>query len=72
MIEIEFSAISRLCLNRRIPSQAELEKEVLTIVKERSEKGVKIDWQFSIEKARTKLNRHYEKVNSENIKYKET
>lgn len=29
MIEIEFSALSRLCLNRRIPTQAELEKEVL-------------------------------------------
>ena len=70
MIEIEFSALSRLCLNRRIASQDELEKEVLAIVKERGEKGVKIDWQFSIEKARPKLNRHYEKVNSENIKYK--
>jgi hypothetical protein len=72
MIEIEFSAISRLCLNRRIPSQVELEKEVLAIVKERTEKKVLIDWQFSIEKARKKLNRHYEKVNLENNKYKET
>ena len=72
MIEIEFSAISRLCLARRIPTQAELEKEVLAIVKERVEKQVKIDWQFSIEKARKKLNRHYEQVNQENIKYKET
>lgn len=72
MIEIEFSAIARLCLNRRIPSQAELEKEVLAIVKERVEKQIKIDWQFSIEKARKKLNRHYEKVNQENDKYQET
>ena len=71
IIEIEFSALSRLCLGRRIPSQTELEKEVMAIVKERSEKQIKIDWQFSIEKARKKLNRHYEKVNSENIKYKE-
>ena len=71
MIEIEFSAISRLCLDRRIPSQAEVETQVLAVVKERSEKEIKIDWQFSIEKARTKLNRHYEKVNSENIKYKQ-
>lgn len=71
MIEIEFSAISRLCLDRRIPSKAELEKEVLAIVKERSEKAVKINWQISIETARTKLNRHYEKVNAENAKYLE-
>lgn len=72
MIEIEFSALSRLCLNRRIPTQEQLEREVLAIVKERAEKQIKIDWQFSIETARTKLNRHYEKVNEENGKYKET
>jgi DNA-binding CsgD family transcriptional regulator len=72
MIEIEFSAISRLCLDRRIPSKDELEKEVLSLVKERSEKEVKINWQFSIETARTKLNRHYKKVNSENEKYLKT
>ncbi len=72
MIEIEFSALSRQCLNRRIASQTELEKEVLAIVKERTEKKIKIEWQFSIGKARKKLNRHYENVNSENSKYKET
>lgn len=72
MIEIEFSVVSRLCLNRRIASKEELEKEVLAIAKERSEKAVKINWQFSIESARTKLNRHYEKVNSENTKYQKT
>ncbi len=72
MIEIEFSALSRLCLSRRIPSQAELEREVSAIVKEREAKQIKIEWQFSIEKARTKLNRHYEKVNQENNRYKTT
>lgn len=69
MMEIEFSAISRLCLDRRIPSKEQLEKEVLAIIKERSEKEVKINWQFSIETAREKLNRHYQKVNSDNAKY---
>jgi len=72
MIEIEFSAISRQCLDRRIPSKAELEKEVLAIVKERSDKQVKINWQFSIETAREKLNRHYQKVNEENTKCQKT
>ena len=72
MIEIEFSAISRLCLARRIPSKEKLEKEVLAIVKERSEKQVKINWQFSIETAREKLNRHYKAVNCENDKYQKT
>jgi transposase len=72
MIEIEFSAISRLCLKRRIPTQEELEREVFAIVKERTENKILIDWQFSIEKARKKLNRHYEQVNQDNDKYKET
>ncbi len=72
MIEIEFSAIARQCLHRRIASKAELEREVGAIVKEREERAVKIEWQFSIESARTKLNRHYEQVQAENIKYKDT
>lgn len=70
MIEIEFSALSRQCLNRRIASINELGKEVLQYFKERNDKGIKIDWQFSIEVARKKLNKHYAKVNSENLKYK--
>ena len=72
MIEIEFSAISRQCLDRRIGSQEELAKEVSGVVKERAEKGIKINWQFSIESARKKFNRHYTKVNSENIIHSKT
>jgi hypothetical protein len=72
LIEIEFSALSKQCLNRRIPTKELLTTEVLTIVKEREEQAVKIDWQFSIEKARTKLNRHYQQVHAGNIRYKET
>lgn len=68
MIEIEFSAISRLCLDRRIPSKEQLEKEVLALIKERSEKAIKINWQFSVETAREKLNRHYQSVNEKNAK----
>jgi transposase len=72
MIEIEFSALSKQCLNRRIATKEQLEKEVLVIVKEREEKAIKIDWQFSIESARNKLNRHYQQVNAENAQYKRT
>lgn len=72
MIEIEFSAISRQCLSRRIDNEEELKREVLAIVKEREKKQIKIDWQFSIEKARKKLNRHYERVQKDNSKYKQT
>jgi hypothetical protein len=72
MIEIEFSALACLCLERRMARQAELEREVLSLVKERAAKALKIEWQFSIAAARTKLNRHYEQVQAENVKYKET
>ena len=72
MIEIEFSALSKQCLNRRIPTKEELTKEVLTLVKEREEKAIKIDWQFSIESARGKLNRHYREVNTDNAQYQKT
>ena len=72
MIEIEFSALSKQCLNRRIATTQQLTKEVSGIVKEREEKAIKITWQFSIESARGKLNRHYEQVQAENIRYKIT
>jgi transposase len=72
MIEIEFSAIARECLNRRIPTIEKLEKEVLALVKERSDKKIKIHWQFSIESARDKFNKHYQQVFDDNSKYKKT
>ena len=71
MIEIEFSALSKQCLNRRIPTQELLEKEILIIVKERDNQSIKIEWQFSIKKARNKLIRHYDKVNVTNSKFKD-
>jgi hypothetical protein len=72
MIEIEFSALSKQCLNRRIATKEELTKEVIALVKEREEKAIKIDWQFSIESARGKLNRHYRQVNADNAQYQKT
>ena len=72
MIEIEFSAIARQCLNRRIPTIERLEKEVLAIVKERDDKKIKINWQFSIETARDKMNNRYQAVLADNFKLKKT
>jgi hypothetical protein len=66
MAELELSALSRICLARRIASIEELDREVQTIVKERNELQVKVEWQFSITQAREKLSRHYEKVKSKN------
>jgi len=72
MIEIEFSAVARQCLDRRIPTVEQLEKEVLALIKERDEKKIKIKWQFSLESARNKLNRHYRLVFADNSIYKQT
>lgn len=72
MIEIEFSALTRLCLNRRIPTMEELTHEVLAFLAQRMVKRIKIDWQFSIQNARTKLNSHYVKVHSGNQIFQET
>jgi len=72
MIECEFSAISRQCLDRRIPTQEQLEREVLALIKEHAQQKIKINWQFSIKTARTKLNSHYERVFAGNVAYKET
>lgn len=62
MAELELSAIARICLSRRISSIEELRREVEAIVKEREALEIKIKWQFSINQAREKLNRHYENV----------
>lgn len=63
MIELEFSALSRLCLKRRIPTMAQLEAAVMAFVKDRDDKRIKINWQFSISTARDKFASHYERIN---------
>ena len=72
MIEIEFSALARQCLHRRIPTQERLAREVLALVKERNDKRIRLNWQFSITSARSKLNSHYCHVLPENQKFSET
>jgi hypothetical protein len=72
MIEIEFSALSRQCLKRRIATQEQLAAEVLALVHERQRKGIRIRWQFSLTTARDKFNRHYERLHADNYKYKDT
>ena len=66
MAELELSALSRICLSRRIASIEELDDQIQALVKERNELQVKVEWQFSIAQAREKLRRHYENVKSKN------
>ncbi len=62
MAEMELSALSRQCLSRRIPAIETLSRELEAIVKERNILAIKFKWQFTVENAREKLNRHYENV----------
>jgi hypothetical protein len=66
MAEIELSVLVRQCLNRRIPSQQLLEGEALAWASERNEAGIRIAWTFTTSKARLKLKRHYQNLNSKN------
>jgi len=66
MIEIEFSALSQQCLNRRIPCIEKMRQEVLAFMQLREQKQIKIEWQFSLQNARTTFSRHYNNVNEQN------
>lgn len=66
MAEIEFSALSKQCLDRRIATMKALEQEVVTWMQQRNDKQIKVDWKFNKLDARDKLKRHYQNVNSNN------
>ena len=58
MVEIEFSALSRPCLNQRIATQNQLEEKLMQVIAYRDEKQIKINWQFTPQKAREKMAKH--------------
>lgn len=62
MAEIEFSALSRQCLDRRFDSIETLQKQVAAWEKNRNEKAVKIHWSFTVMDAQEKLAKHYYNV----------
>jgi transposase len=57
--EIELSALNRQCLNQRIGSFEEVTLRVKAWEDERNTKPAPVNWQFTNEKARTKLRRLY-------------
>ena len=64
--EIEFSALARQCLNRRIGSLEELARQVGLWTDERNERSVQVHWSFTVTSAEDKLKSWYEKVNPMN------
>jgi hypothetical protein len=59
MAEIEFSVLSRQCLDRYIPSQTVLIEEVSAWETERNTSGASVDWRFTTSNARIKLKKLY-------------
>jgi len=59
MAEIEFSVLARQCLDRRIPDQATLKREVAAWQNTRNAQSVKVDWRKD---ARIKLRKLYPSI----------
>jgi len=59
MAEIEFSILQQQCLDRRIPDEATLTREIAAWEHQRNTEQETIDWRFSISDARHKLKRLY-------------
>jgi hypothetical protein len=66
MAEIEFSALARQCLDRRIKDLPTLKREVVAWSQQRNEQKVKIHWSFTVKTARTVLASKYKNVNPDN------
>jgi DDE superfamily endonuclease len=62
MAEIEFSALQRQCLDRRIPAQATLQAEVAAWEAQRNAQRVKVHWRFTTKDARIRLERLYPSI----------
>jgi len=59
MAEIELSVLQRQCLDRRIPDDATLVREIAAWEQQRNTEQATIDWRFSVSDARKKLKRLY-------------
>jgi hypothetical protein len=66
MAELELSALSRQCLDRRIESKEALAQEARAWEQQRNERGVKLSWSFTTTVAREKLKRHYDNLKPKN------
>jgi len=64
MAEIEFSVLSRQCLDRRIEDEASLIQEITAWQEERNKIHATVDWQFTTDDARIKLKKLYPSINN--------
>ena len=63
MAEIELNVLAGQCLKQRIDNRDELASKVARWLSHRNNGNATINWQFTTEKARTKLRRLYPTIN---------
>ena len=59
MVEIEIGVMVRQCLDRRIPDKATLIKEISAWEQRRNAEQARIEWLFTVDRAREKLGHRY-------------
>ncbi len=59
MAEIEIGVMARQCLDRRIPDQSALRREVGAWQQQRNRDAIRVDWRFTTSDARIKLKSLY-------------
>jgi hypothetical protein len=64
MAEIELSVFSRQCLDRRIPDELTLRREVQSLEAERNAACASVNWQFTSQEARSKLRHLYPSISN--------
>lgn len=64
MAEIEFSVLTRQCLDRRIPDAETLQAEIAAWETARNDHASKINWQFTTADARIKLAQLYPSIDA--------
>ena len=62
MVEIEIGVLKKQCLDRRIPDVAIVRSEIAAWEKARNESGARIEWMFTVERARKKLGKVYRQL----------
>lgn len=62
MAEIELSALERMCLEQRLPTQSAVKTQVTAWEQERNDKDLTVDWHFTTADARIKLKTLYPSI----------
>jgi recombinational DNA repair ATPase RecF len=64
MAEIEIHALGKQCIDRRIGDIEKLKHEIAVWETERNQRQVNVNWQFTVNKARSKFQKSYDKLNN--------